>query len=410
MKRVTRRQLFALAIGGALYGSFRYGHTRAARAAAPSGPLSNAAKDLIAKAWQGLDPSRVLDTHVHVVGLGKGGTGCEVGERLQSVTNPMEYMKFSIYLAASGVQNLEQADAQYIERMSSLAKSQTPHGRLLLFAFDRLHDESGVAHPESSEFYTPNSYVISLAKKNPELFVPCASVHPYRADAIDELTKAAEGGCVAVKWLPNAMNIDPSSSKCDAFYDALVKLQLPLITHAGEEKAVHAEEAQRLGNPLHLRAPLRKGVKVVVAHCASLGSNPDLDAGSTAPWVDNFELFMRLMKEEQWNGLLYGEISAMTQVNRVGAPLKHLLEHPELHSRLINGSDYPLPAINALMQTGAIVKAGFLTEDERALLNEIDQHDPLLFDFVTKRTLHVGDTHFANDVFMIRPELFPKLA
>lgn len=409
-KKVTRRQLFALAIGGALYGSFRYGHTRAARSAAPSGPLSSGARELIARAWQGLDPARVLDTHVHVVGLGKGGTGCEVGERLQSMLNPMEYMKFSIYLAASGVSNLEQADAQYIERLASLAKSQAPHGRLLIFAFDRFHDEQGVARPESSEFYTPNSYVTALARQHPELFVPCASVHPYRADAVDELTRAAEAGCVAVKWLPNAMNIDPSSSKCDAFYDALVRLRLPLITHAGEEKAVHAEEAQRLGNPLHLRRPLERGVKVVVAHCASLGSNPDLDAGAAPPWVDNFELFLRLMKEERWNGLLFGEISAMTQVNRVGAPLRHLLEHPELHPRLINGSDYPLPAINALMQTGAIVKAGFLTEAERTLLNEIDQHDPLLFDFVTKRTLHVGETRFANEVFMIRDELFPALA
>ncbi|MFT3713740.1 MAG: amidohydrolase family protein [Archangium sp.] len=407
MKRVTRRQLFALAGIGALYGSFRYGHTRAARAAPPSGPLSQGAKDLIARAWKGLDPARVLDTHVHVVGLGKGGSGCEVGERLQSVLNPMEYMKFSIYLAASGVSSLEQADAQYIERLTSLVKSQSPHGKLLLFAFDRFHDENGVAHPESSEFYTPNSYVISLAKKAPELFVPCASIHPYRADAVTELEKVASEGCVAVKWLPNAMNIDPSNAKCDAFYDALARLQVPLITHAGEEKAVHAEEAQRLGNPLHLRRPLGRGVKVVVAHCAALGSNPDLDAGNAAaPWVDNFELFTRLMKEEKWDANLFGEISAMTQVNRVGAPLRYLLEHPETHARLINGSDYPLPAINALMQTSAIVKAGFLTEDERTLLNEIDQHDPLLFDFVTKRTVHVGDTHFADSVFM--PTLFAK--
>jgi mannonate dehydratase len=150
-------------------------------------------------------------------------------------------------------------------------------------------------------------------------------------------------------------------------------------------------------------------VKVVVAHCASLGQNPDLDAGGPAPWLDNFDLFVRLMNEEKWKGLLFGDVSAMTQVNRVGRPLQHLLEHPELHSRLVNGSDYPLPAINALMQTGAIVKAGFLTEDERTLLNEIDQHDPLLFDFVTKRTLHVGTRRFADGVFMARPELFPRL-
>lgn len=404
--RITRRQLIALAVA---YGAFRFGHLRAARSSAPSGPLSQGARDLIARAWLGLDPKRVLDHHVHVVGLGKGGTGCEVGERLQSRLNPVEYLKFSIYLAASGVNDLDQADQQYVERLTTLAKTQSPHGRLLLFAFDRAHDESGTPLKDASEFYTPNDYVLSLAKQAPELFVACGSIHPYRADAVAELDRIVSAGVHAIKWLPNAMNIDPSSAKCDAFYDALVRLQVPLITHAGEEKAVHAEEAQRLGNPLHLRRPLERGVKVVVAHCASLGQNPDLDAGSAAPWLDNFDLFVRLMNEEKWKGLLFGDISAVTQVNRVGRPLQHLLEHPELHARLVNGSDYPLPAINALMQTGAIVKAGFLTEDERVLLNEIDQHDPLLFDFVTKRTLHVGTQRFADDVFMARPELFPRL-
>ena len=149
---------------------------------------------------------------------------------------------------------------------------------------------------------------------------------------------------------------------------------------------------------------------MIVAHCASLGFNPDLDAAAAAPWVDNFELFLRLMNEPQWDGLLYGDLSAITQVNRVGKPLRHVLERPELHRRMINGSDYPLPAINVLMQTGAIVSAGFLTEDERRALNEIDQHNPLLFDFVTKRTVHLGDKRLADDVFMIRPELFPRLA
>jgi uncharacterized protein len=408
MARVTRRQLIVLATGAALYGGFRFGHTRIARPAAPSGPLSTAALELIAKAWQGLDPKRVIDTHVHVVGLGRGGTGCTVGERLQSALNPLEYMKFSIYLEASGVKDLDHADQEYAERLRSLLKAQSPHGRALLFAFDRAHDEAGQPMPEASEFYTPNEYVLSLAQAAPDLFVPCASVHPYRADAVDALEKAVAGGAVAVKWLPNAMNIDPSSAKCDAFYDAMVRLQVPLITHAGEEKAVHAEEAQRLGNPLHVRRPLGRGVTVVMAHCASLGTNPDLDAsGGSGPWVDNFDLFMRLMAEPQWSGKLFGELSAMTQVNRVGRPLRTLFEHPELHSRLLNGSDYPLPAINALLQTGAIVQAGFLTEAERTVLNEIDQHDPLLFDFVTKRTLHLGEVHFPGSVFM--PTVFSRL-
>lgn len=407
---MTRRRLLAVTAGAALFGGFRFGHQRAARPSAPKGPLSTEAKALIARAWEGLRPEQVIDTHVHVVGLGHGGTGCRVGERLQSWLNPLEYAKFSIYLAASEVDDLSQADQQYIGRLKSLLKSQSPRGRALLFAFDYAHDEQGQALVDSSEFYTPNEYVIGLAKAFPDCFVPCASIHPYRADAVDALERAVAEGAVAVKWLPNAMNIDPSSRRCESFYDAMVRLKVPLIAHAGEEKAVHAEEAQRLGNPLHLRFPLGRGVKVVVAHCASLGLNPDLDVGSGASWVDNFELFLRLMAEPAWNGLLYGDLSAITQVNRIGRPLMHVLQHPELQRRVVNGSDYPLPAINALMQTSAMVRAGFLNEDERALLNEIDQHNPLLFDFVTKRTVHIGGQRLMDEVFMIRPELFPRLA
>ncbi|MEW6434132.1 MAG: amidohydrolase family protein [Myxococcota bacterium] len=409
MPFVTRRQLLVLIGGAALFSGFRYGHARLARPAKPSGPLSGAAKALIAKAWQGLEPSRVLDAHVHVVGVGADGTGCRLGERMQSPLNLGDYLKFTIYLEAAGVTDLAHADRQYFERLDGLLRAEAPHGRLLLFAFDQAYGEDGTPLADATEFYTPNEYVAALAKAAPERFVAAASVHPYRKDAVEALERAVEAGAVAVKWLPNAMNIDPSSPRCDAFYDALVRLQVPLITHAGEEKAVHAEEAQRLGNPLHLRRPLSRGVTVVVAHCASLGTNPDLDAPEPRPWVDNFELFHRLMQEPQWQGRLFGEISALVQVNRLGKPIDTVLSDDALQARCINGSDYPLPAINALMQTRAVVDAGLITPEEREALNEIDRHDPLLFDFVLKRTLRRDGRRLADGIFMVRPEVFPRL-
>lgn len=410
MPLVTRRQLLVLVGGAALFSGFRYGHARLARPAKPSGPLSDAAKALLAKAWEGLEPSRVLDAHVHVVGVGAGGTGCRLGERMQSWLNPGDYLKFTIYLEAAGVSDLARADQQYVERLDGLVRGEAPHGKLLLLAFDQAHDDAGRPLPDATEFYTPNEYVAGLVKAAPDRFAFGASVHPYRQDAVEALERAVDQGAVAVKWLPNAMNIDPSSPKCDAFYDALVRLKLPLISHAGEEKAVHAEEAQRLGNPLHLRRPLSRGVTVVVAHCASLGKNPDLDAGEPRPWLDNFELFQRLMREPEWNGKLFGEVSALTQVNRLGTPIETVLTDDALQARCLNGSDYPLPAINALVQTRAIVDAGLITAAERALLNELDQHDPLLFDFVLKRTLRKDGKRLGDGVFTVRPEVFPRLA
>jgi uncharacterized protein len=410
--RFTRRHLLLLAGGAALFSGARFGHRRLARSAPLDAPLSDAAKALIAKCWEGLDPKKVLDVHVHVAGTGHDGSGCYVGERLSSKTNPVEFLKYSIYKEASGITDDAQCEVQWVERLAGLMKSQSPHGRGLIFAFDQFHTDDGVADKARSEFFVPNAYALKVAKNYPEVFLPAASVHPYRADAVPALEEAVAGGAVAVKWLPNAQNINPGSPKCDAFYDAMARLRVPLISHAGEEKAVHAEELQRWGNPLLLRRALERGVTVCVAHCASLGLNPDLDAPGQ-PMIDNLDLFLRLMRDPQWNGKLFGEVSAMTIVNRVGRPLTEVLRDDGILQRLVNGSDYPLPAINVLMQTGAVAEKGFITAAERELLNEIDRADPLLMDFVMKRCIRLREDgkekKFPDATFMLRPEVFPRV-
>jgi hypothetical protein len=184
------------------------------------------------------------------------------------------------------------------------------------------------------------------------------------------------------------------------------ELDLILLSHGGEEKAVEAEEDQKLGNPLLLRRALDHGVKVIVAHCAGLGDNQDLDSPGQKR-VANFDLFMRLMDEKRYEGLLFGEISAMTQFNRIGKPLTTILQRNNLHERLLNGSDYPLPAINVLIRTGPMVKAGYITAAERESLNEIYDYNPLLFDFVLKRTIKLPgtDKRLPASVFMMNTGL-----
>ncbi|GMU61725.1 MAG: hypothetical protein AMXMBFR34_34880 [Myxococcaceae bacterium] len=412
MPAFSRRALLA---GGAA--ALTSGCYRLARPPPLDGPLSPEARRLLQTAWAGLDSNLVLDTHVHVVGLGTGGTGCWVNPALQSpLAHPLNAMRFDIYKQAAGVTDEAVGDRQYVETLLSRMRRQLIHGRALILAFDQTYSEDGTPRPELTEFHTPNDYVVKLARENPDCFVACASVHPYRNDAVEALERAVEGGAVAVKWLPNAMSIDPSSPRCDAFYEALARLRVPLLTHAGEEKAVEAEEAQRFGNPLHLRRPLDLGVTVIVAHCASLGQNPDLDAPASSgkhPWADNFELFTRLMDEPRYTGRLYGEVSAMLQANRVGRPLSTVLTRADWHPRLLNGSDYPLPAITVLAQTRVLKDQGFITSAQRDVLNELDRHNPLMFDFVSKRTVAVRDAGGVHrlplEVFTGRPEVFPRL-
>lgn len=264
-------------------------------------------------------------------------------------------------------------------------------GKYKLLAFDKNYHRNGSANLKKTEFYVPNNYVFDLAVAYPDFFEPVLSINPYRLNALKDLEEGAQLGARMVKWLPNAMGIDPSDERCDPFYQKMRELGLVLLSHGGEEKAVEAEEDQRLGNPLLLRRALDHGVKVIIAHCAGLGDNEDLD-DKDRKRVANFDLFLRLMNEKKYEGLLFADISAMTQYNRAGRPLRTILEREDLHERLVNGSDYPLPAVNFLIRTGALAKAGYITTQERACLNEIYDYNPLLFDFVLKRSLKLPGT------------------
>ncbi len=368
--------------------------------------ISLKAADLIKRAFDDVEPQLLIDHHTHIAGLGRGDTNAFVNPKMRSWAHPFHHLKFKVYLSATGVKDVDQADEELIQRLVNLVRHIQHHGKHRLLAFDKNYRPDGSVNLEKTEFYVSNEYVFALAEQYPDLFVANISVNPYRSDALEELEKWAARGARIVKWLPNAMGIDPSDPRCDSFYQKMKQLDLILLSHGGEEKAVEAEEDQKLGNPLLLRRALDHGVKVIVAHCAGLGDNQDLDSPGQKR-AANFDLFMRLMDEKRYEGLLFGEISAMTQFNRIGKPLTTVLEREDLHERLLNGSDYPLPAINILIRTRPLVRGGYIDSDERESLNEIYDYNPLLFDFVLKRTLKLPGTQkrLPASVFMTNQRL-----
>lgn len=373
--------------------------------------LSAEARAVLERCYEGIDPARLLDVHTHVAGLGTDGSGCRVNPEMLSWLHPIKHAQFLCYAHAARITDLEHGDAQFVARLESLVRANPRHGRHGLLAFDEHYTLDGTAVPEQSEMYVPNDYVLGIAARAPDLFVPVISVHPYRADAVAELDRCAQRGARLCKWLPNAMGIDPADARCDPFYAALVRNKIALLTHTGEERAVDAAGAQDLGNPLRLRRALEQGVTVILAHCASLGDGEDLDAalesGGDRARVPNFDLFVRLMEEERWVGRLFGEISAVTLANRDVTVVQQLLARRDLHTRLVNGSDYPLPAIRVVWSAQKFANAGMLTDDEARALEELYDYNPLVFDFALKRTLRhpATGTQFAPEVFMGRSEL-----
>jgi predicted TIM-barrel fold metal-dependent hydrolase len=362
--------------------------------------------DLIKRAFDDIDPARLVDYHTHVAGLGTGGTGAFVNPKMLAWRRPLHRLKFKVYLSAGDVDDEARADDQIVRRLVNLIRHTDGHGTHRLLAFDKNYNRDGTPNLAKTEFHVPNDYVFTLAEQYPDCFEPVISVHPCRPDALSELERGAQSGARMVKWLPNAMGINPADELCDPFYQKMRELGLILLSHGGEEKAVEAEEDQKLGNPLLPRRPLELGVKVIIAHCAGLGDNEDLD-DPYRKRVANFDLFLRLMDEKRYEGFLFADISAMTQYNRSGRPLATIMGREDLHDRLVNGSDYPLPAINVLIRTGTLRKQGYLTADERLWLNEVYDYNPLLFDFVLKRALKIPGTErkLPARIFMANPSL-----
>lgn len=356
---------------------------------------------LVAAAWHGLDPRDVWDSHCHLIGTGDSGQGIWINPALEKIWQPAQYLQRLFYMNASCAhQSPGRVDASVVDRLLNQCEAMAPGFRTLLLAFDWARDEAGAPLRERSTFHIPDAYAADVAAQHPDVFEWAASVHPYAPDALDRLDAAKARGARAVKWLPSAQGIDPASERCDRFYEKLKYLRLPLISHAGDERAVRGF-GEHLGNPLLLRRPLAAGVSVVVAHCASLGMGRDLDRPD-APLVANFDLFARLMDEPQYRANLRGDISAVTQGNRMDV-VELLLARRDWHPRLLNGSDYPLPGVLPVISLPALVARRLLDPAAVAPLRELRDHNALLFDFVLKRTLARDGAGFSPSVFETRP-------
>lgn len=352
--------------------------------------------------WDGLDTEQVWDSHAHLVGTGDSGSGIRLHSDMVNPLKPLSYLQRAFFLNASCSNERGRVDQAFVERLLALHEAMPRGYKTLLLAFDDCYDEEGRHNGELSAFVTPNDYAAQLARDYPQQIEWIASIHPYREDCVEELERVVAAGARAIKWLPPAQGMDPASPRCDRFYAAMARHDIPLLTHAGGEKAVHGANRHDYGNPLRLRRPLEHGVRVIVAHCASLGRYHDNDRGTRGAMLDSFELFARMMDEPAYEKCLYADISALTQTNRAGVPLRTVIERDDWHHRLINGTDYPLPGVMPLFSLHKLAAQGYLAESDIALLNGVRRHNPLLFDFAVKRRLRWQGKTLSNSIFESR--------
>jgi len=210
-----------------------------------------------------LTPTTRIDGHVHIVGNGKNGSGCrlnltwpgKIAGRIMASHNGIPF----------DIQHPE-FDRAYVEHLVQLVRSSSL-GAAVILAHDHVYDGNGAPLESAGTFYVPNDYVLSLAEQFSE-FLPACSIHPARADALDELERCIEAGAVMLKLLPSGQNINCNDSHYTRFWERLAKAKLPLLAHTGHEFSIRVIN-KKFADPGTLTLPLECGVNVIAAHCAT---------------------------------------------------------------------------------------------------------------------------------------------
>ncbi|MCY2950756.1 MAG: amidohydrolase family protein [Planctomycetota bacterium] len=198
--------------------------------------------------------------------------------------------------------------------------------RVVVLAMDGAYDLEGRPDLLHTRWVTDNDFVAGLAQRHPSILFG-ASVHPYRADALDELRRVVARGACLVKWIPSAQRIRPDHPRCIPFYELLAEYRVPLLVHTGNEHA-SSRSLNDWNDPALLRVAIERGVTVIAAHC---GARVFLHERC------RFNTFRNMALEYE---NLYGDLGAFGIPTRLSV-LRAMQKDDRLLSKIIYGSDFP---------------------------------------------------------------------
>lgn len=267
---------------------------------------------------------RRIDCHVHLLGDGSSGSACWVRMRTWYHRIMARIIVHECGLPQSALR--QGLDTMIESRLVEMVRESSLDAAVLL-AQDIPHHDDGTALPEKGAFFVPNTYLLNVCARHPDLFLPAVSIHPGRPDAIDELERCLAAGARVLKLLPNCLNVDYARPRYREFWQLMARHHMILLSHTGGELSLPVMDA-KLADPRLLRHPLEHGVTVIAAHCA----------GRSGLWdPDHTRILLDMFPE--WPHL-YGDNSALSSPLRA-ATLPWILENPA-RDRVIHGSDFPI--------------------------------------------------------------------
>ena len=213
-----------------------------------------------------------IDIHVHLFGTGDSGSGCRLSREKS------KGLLFRFLARKLGLRGRAKTlDESYV---LALAEQIRDSGltKAVVLAQDAVYDERGEADWRRTHFYVPNDYLFDVVARYPESMIPCVSINPQRADAIDELNRCAAKGARVLKIHPPTQGVDLAERRHARFFRHCAELKMVVMVHTGHEHSACREcEARQssktgacAGRGLHGgRLPLRHGVVVGSARHAS---------------------------------------------------------------------------------------------------------------------------------------------
>ncbi len=230
----------------------------------------------------------------------------------------------------------------YVEALVRSVRESEHLEQACLFGVDARLDEKGRELHRDNTVCAFTEDVLQVHRENPGCFIPFLSVNPRRDGALSLIDEYVERGCRGAKFLQNYWGLDLNDERLIPYYEKLKAHGLPLIIHIGSEYTINSY-SQYEGVDM-LRLPLLTGVTVIAAHMGLGRLNhrvfPWRNFSRNPVWFDRdyFQLLDLLVDHDN----LYGDISAILSPMRARA-LRHLSEQKEIHSKLLFGTDYPVP-------------------------------------------------------------------
>lgn len=270
----------------------------------------------------------LIDCHVHLAALPDGDNGCYISPNM--LKSPL--FRFLLWKHGLDPQRPSEANRKYLGDLLTELRASRHVGQAVLLGMDGVYDEQGRLDQSQTHFLISNDYVLRTARAYPNECLAGVSINPQRRDAVEELHRCADAGAALVKVLPNAQQFNPAAPQYRPFYRALAERKLPFLSHVGYEFSLIGKD-QSVGNPDRLTVPLEEGVTVIAAHACSYG-------------LMVYEKFIPTLHELiNRYPHFYADVSALTLPNRFRM-LLHLRRHPEIHPRLLFGTDYPLSVLH----------------------------------------------------------------